>query len=327
MSGTAEVVVQAGHVHGDVVVSPGPEHLDIEVSCEPAEIEAMPNQLDLIYPWMDSERARLHALADGYDWSQNKRSLDFLDHQHEVRQGDIRDLRTREVYESYIEDYLAQAAEVLQQRALLHLENHEPACVQLVVSNPTDLHFRGVELRVWFEDSVRGLSDDLRYTLPLEWPRLPPVPAPPGTRAKDVFKHQLVMSPPQRIREVTREAAEAKGVEVLNGWSGRDLQSGFLVSVDKFSLRPGDERLLPAVPLKVLMLPNTTLTGRWDATADSARGRCSGDLELDVLSSTANLAEIAQPGPPSENNGSVMDVLLATATAFLGHVRRPTDSR
>ena len=109
MSGTAEVVVQAGHVHGDVVVSPGPEHLDIEVSCEPAEIEAMPNQLDLIYPWMDSERARLHALADGYDWSQNKRSLDFLDHQHEVRQGDIRDLRTREVYESYIEDYLAQA--------------------------------------------------------------------------------------------------------------------------------------------------------------------------------------------------------------------------
>ena len=193
MSGTAEVVVQAGHVHGDVVVSPGPEHLDIEVSCEPAEIEAMPNQLDLIYPWMDSERARLHALADGYDWSQNKRSLDFLDHQHEVRQGDIRDLRTREVYESYIEDYLAQAAEVLQQRALLHLENHEPACVQLVVSNPTDLHFRGVELRVWFEDSVRGLSDDLRYTLPLEWPRLPPVPAPPGTRAKDVFKHQLVM--------------------------------------------------------------------------------------------------------------------------------------
>ena len=75
------------------------------------------------------------------------------------------------------------------------------------------------------------------------------------------------------------------------------------------------------------MLPNTTLTGRWDATADSARGRCSGDLELDVLSSTANLAEIAQPGPPSENNGSVMDVLLATATAFLGHVRRPTDSR
>lgn len=65
MSGTAEVVVQAGHVHGDVVVSPGPEHLDIEVSCEPAEIEAMPNQLDLIYPWTDSERVRLTLLPTG----------------------------------------------------------------------------------------------------------------------------------------------------------------------------------------------------------------------------------------------------------------------
>lgn len=57
------------------------------------------------------------------------------------------------------------------------------------------------------------------------------------------------------------------------------------------------------------------------------RGRCSGDLELDVFSSTANLAEIAQPGPRSENNGSVMDVLLVAATALLGHVRRPTESR
>lgn len=144
-------------------------------------------------------------------------------------------------------------------------------------------------------------------------------------RAKDVFNHQLVMSPPQRIREVTREAAAVKGEVVLNGWSGRDLPSGFLVSFDKFSLRPGEELLLPAVPLKVLMPPNTVLTGRWDATADSARGRCSGDLELEVFSSTANLAEIAQPGPPTENNGSVMDVLLAATTALLGHVRRPID--
>lgn len=50
--------------------------------------------LDLIYPWTASERGRLHALADGYDWSQNKRSVDFLDHQHEVRQGCSRLPRT-----------------------------------------------------------------------------------------------------------------------------------------------------------------------------------------------------------------------------------------
>lgn len=100
------------------------------------------------------------------------------------------------------------------------------------------------------------------------------------------------------LRRSSIHAAEAKGEDVLNGWSGCDLQRGILVTFDRFSLRPREELLLPAVPLKVLMLPKATLTGQWDATADSARGRRSGDLELEVFPTTANLAEASRRRKP-----------------------------
>lgn len=319
MNGAAQAVVQAGVVHGNVVVGPSSEYLDIEVSCEPAGIEVMPNEVDFIGQWTAHERARLHVVADEYDWSRNQRPSDILEHRHMVSQRAIRDLRSREVYESYVEDYLVQSSEVLAQRFLLLLEDHERTSVQLVVSNPTDLHFRDVELRLWFEGPVRGLADDLRYTLPLRWPELPPVPAAPGTLSEDVFKHQLVMSPPKRIRESTRAEMAANGDDVLNGWSGRDLRRGIVVTFEKFSLRPKEELLLPAVPFKVLGSPGGCLVGRWDATADSARGRCEGELDLAVWPSSVNLAEIASPGPPSRNNASLLDALEAVTWAITGH--------
>ncbi|MET9634450.1 hypothetical protein ABZX92_44045 [Lentzea sp. NPDC006480] len=308
-------------MHGDIVVGPGSEYLDIEVSCDPAGIEVMPNEVDFIGHWIASERARLHAVADEYDWSRNQRPSDFLEHRHMVSQRALRDLRSREVYESHVEDYLVQSSEVLAERFLLLLEDDERTSVQLVVVNPTDLHFRDVELRLWFEGPVRGLADDLRYTLPSRWPELPPVPAAPGTLSEDVFKHQLVMSPPKRIRERTRAERAANGEDVLNGWSGRDLSRGIVVTFEKFSLRPREELLLPAVPLKVLVSPGGSLSGRWDATADPSRGRCEGELDLAVWPSSVNLVEVAEPGPPSQNNASVLDALGAVAWAIIGHPR------
>ncbi|MEU0884149.1 hypothetical protein ABZ345_36635 [Lentzea sp. NPDC005914] len=138
------MVLQVRDVHGNVVVNPGPDHLAIEVSSEPAEIESMPSAQVSVGSWLGAERVRLLACAEAYDWSQNERLPGLLDHQHEVRPGYFRDLRTREIYESYVEEYLRQAEEVLEQRALLLLEEHEGAGLQLVVSNVTDLHFRGV---------------------------------------------------------------------------------------------------------------------------------------------------------------------------------------
>lgn len=315
-------VLQVRDVHGDVVVVPSPDRLAIEVSCEPAEIESMPSATALIESWLAAERTRLLASADTYDWSQNERLPGLLDLEYEVRPG-FRDLRTRETYESYVEEYLRQAEEVLEQRVLLLLEEHEGAGLQLVVSNVTDLHFHGVELRVWFGDEVLGLDDELRYDLPSNWPELPPVPAPPGASPTDVIEQQRVMSPPRRIKETTREALAARGEDVLDGWSGRDFQGGFVVDFERFDLRPGEDRLIPVVPLRVLASPGSVLHGEWDATADSARGKCSGDLELAVLPSTADLALIAEPGPPTRNNASAAEAIMAVATLFLMHRRRP----
>ncbi len=117
--------------------------------------------------------------------------------------------------------------------------------------------------------------------------------------------------------ETTRGAAADE--DVLDGWSGSIHQPGFLVEFERFDLRPRQAIYLPAVPLEVLLMPGSVLSGHWDATADDADGQCTGELLLDVVPSTVDLAECLEPGPPTENNASGLDLVTMLAWGVAAH--------
>lgn len=329
MHSAAHNVVQAGSIEQvNFGVTAPVKRIALETAQYSETIESHSNDLNFIYPWVESERTRLLALADDYDWSQNHRSGDWLDYHHLVQKNEFPDLRTRAVYESYVEDYLMQASQVFTERALLLIEDHLPACVQLTVDNPTDLHFRGIECRMWFEGPVRGFEDDLRYGLSRHWPELPPVPAAPGTRG-DFLTHRKVMSAPHRVVGKSRGHYADKGEDVLAGWSGEALEGGgIVVTFDHFDLRPKQRIRLPPVPLRVQLDPDSTLTGDWTATAEDADGECSGDLVYAVGPSTVDLSALAEPGPPGENllPPAELITMLAAGVAAATLSRKPRDA-
>jgi hypothetical protein len=318
MHGAAHNVVQAGSIgQVNLGASAAAKRITVEVVHEPGTVEVRANDMDFIYPWVEAERSRLLALADDYEWPQNVRSGDWLDYHHLVRKNDFPDLRTRGMYEANVEDYLMQASQVFTERALLLIEDHLPSCVQLAVDNPTDLHFRGIAFRMWFERSARGFDDGLRYRLPLYWPELPAIPAAPGTRG-DYLTHRKVLSAPHRVIGKTRGHDADKGMDVLAGWSGEELEEGgIVVTFNHFDLRPRQRIYLPPVPVRVLVNPGSTLTGHWAATAEDANGECSGELVFAVTLSTVNLAELAEPGPPDENLLPPAELITMLAAGFV----------
>lgn len=268
------IVVQAQAVHSMVINQAStPEGICLDVEHSMASIEREPRWLDFaLDPFIFTRTAGPHTFPDR---------------------------RPRAVYDAYVEHYLGLAFIVLEERAALLLEAHEPACVRLKVVNPTSAHFRDVELTARFTEPVRGFHDLLRGSLPTRWPALPSPPAMPGM-AGNMLQHVEVMASPSRGYSQCRQRDDSD-CSWMDGWSGAELEQGILITFDRFDIRPKGEYWLPYVPLKVPAEAGDRIHGEWSATADNVDGQSRGVIELEVVTSTVDLDELDVPGPPETN--------------------------
>lgn len=307
-------VVQARDIQ-KLTFTSGPAEREVELVVRPshAAIEAGPAWQQYAYRWIGNETAQLGALADAYDWQQNalgkvvRKAYSFKERPWRgawaanltgalvlgglSAGGAVADRRPRRMFEEHVELFADQAYRVFRQRAMLQLEDHEAACVRVTVHNPSDFHFADIALKLRFDSSALGFSDDLWRTLPPTRPELPRRPPPPGLTGPVPLLLWALFALDLPPAPVVARTADP-------GWSGQLRGTWFEVTFGEFGLRPREERALPPVPLTVLLPLGGALAGQWSATASSANGVADGTFELPVVESTFDLQELGQPGPP-----------------------------
>lgn len=312
--GNAHSVVQAGSIRQVTVGYPAAtKRLALAVTWD-RRVEAAPEVDDIVRSYVETERARLVRQAEAYDWTQNPAASDLLPSMpvHGERRPDR---RSRQLYYEQVEDYLNRMTDVVVARRHLLVERHRPSCVELVVENPTDQHYRDIELGLWFPAPARGFDDEFRLGLPSSWPEWPVAPFAPGTERLETHNPRT-MAPLGLPAYRTRDADYRRGHDVLDGWSAESDADGTTISFAPFDIRPRRTVRLGPVPLDIPAAAGACVEGVWTATAGDADGACSEALVLEIENSTVDLAELWEPGPPTSRPPSLGVTVAELATLW-----------
>ncbi|SCL26209.1 Putative DNA-binding domain-containing protein [Micromonospora rhizosphaerae] len=264
--------------------------LQLFVAAIPSTVEEAADIQGTVSRWVDERRPGL--LAARYHSGRREPGIDLVGARGGLLGQQVPDSRTEEQYAEEVEQFLHDAEEALVHRGAWDLLRHEPASLNVTVTNPTDVGFVGVRLEVHVSGQVKSYSEELVEALEDDRPNVPRAPKPFGT---PTFRSPIQLSGFNFGSYIPSPVYPSPGPS----YTVRDTGS-VTIEYDDFELRAEETKTLELVPLLVHEKPGTTLTATWSATADGIRGRITGEFAITVAPSTLSLENLADEGDGDE---------------------------
>ncbi|MEU6204119.1 RNA-binding domain-containing protein [Micromonospora musae] len=253
--------------------------LQLAVAAIPSTVEEAADISGAVSRWVDERRPAL--LAARYRSGRRESSIDLVGVRGGLLGQQVPDGRTEEQYAEEVEQFLHDAEEALVLRGAWDLFRHEPASLNVTVTNPTDVGFVGVRLEVHVPGRVKCYPEELVENLEGDRPDAPRAPKPLGT---PTFRSPMQLNVGNIGSYIPTSLYPGPGPSYI----ARDTGS-VTIEYDDFELRAEETKTMELVPLLMHEEPDTRLTATWSATAAGMRGRIAGEFTITVSPSTLDL--------------------------------------